>query len=244
VSVIERTSGVSRHLIVFTIRLAEPAPSTVIITAQLDYQMTAQGDFEGGAIVPQTIAIGPGQSSAEVIYKIAQDTALEGNETFRVLSRDALDPSGISFSKSIGIGTIVDDDPGPTADIAAGAVQEGDSGARAGSNHPRLSAPWGAPDVHVVPVAPSERFCDTSNVGLRPHRRWLPRRDRLPGWHGVPSDHHPVQSRPRIGDAGDRSRETCRPATSCNDTNRLSHRSGWRLSPLAPSLDNSVHFER
>jgi chitinase len=107
----------------FTVSLSAESGQTVAVNyASSDGTATQPGDYQAAS---GTLTFSPGQTSKTVNVLVNGDTAVETNETFRVVLSDPTNAS--IFGSGIGTGTITDDDA-PTVSIANATVTEGNSG--------------------------------------------------------------------------------------------------------------------
>ena len=76
-----------------------------------DVTAVAPGDYQS---VNGLLTFAPGETNKSIVVAVVGDTIYELNETFNV---NLFSPSNASFSDSIGLGTILNDDPIPTISI-------------------------------------------------------------------------------------------------------------------------------
>ena len=111
----------------FAVTLSRPSTASTSVT-YATLPGTATTDY-----TPKTgvLTIPPGATSGDVIVPVKGDTTSEANEAFSVV---LVNPQGATLRRSVGTGTIQNDDPaaGTTARISIGnaSVVEGDSGTR------------------------------------------------------------------------------------------------------------------
>lgn len=107
VSVVEGNPG-SPSQAVFTVSMNIPSGETVTVSYVTEPNTATAGDdftSAGG-----TVTFAPGTTSATVIVPVVPDLQAEDDETFQVR---LFSPSHAAVSDSLGIATIVDDDPDP-----------------------------------------------------------------------------------------------------------------------------------
>jgi endo-1,4-beta-xylanase len=110
------------------VTLDRPATATVVVTYRLRASSaTAPSDFDDKGGVSRTISFVPGATVSKFIAVVIRpDTVDESDETFVI---DLLGATNATISRSVGLGTIVDDDPiGPgfRATVSDASIVEGD----------------------------------------------------------------------------------------------------------------------
>jgi hypothetical protein len=120
-SVTEGNSGTSMANFVVTLSAPSGKPITV------NYQTTAVSATAGTDYVSinDTLTFVAGDTTETINVTVNSDTTDESNETFQVNLSGA---TNATISNGQAIGTIIDDDPPPTATIQNAALPEGDSG--------------------------------------------------------------------------------------------------------------------
>jgi hypothetical protein len=121
VTIVEGNAGTRQA--VFTVSLLNPSTQTVTVQyATMNVTAQAGQDYTATS---GTLTFAPGVTSRTIIVTILSDTLIEGNETFKVVLSN---PVGAVLSRSMGIGTIQDDDA-PAAPISAQFIRRDDWGA-------------------------------------------------------------------------------------------------------------------
>jgi parallel beta-helix repeat protein len=134
ISVVEGNSGTTPA--VFTVTLSAPAGMAIPVNWYTYGGSAYQGsDFVGGN---GTITFAPGETSKTITVAVSGDTEWEGDEYFYV----QIYSYTVSTTKYYGIGTIKNDDAGPTLSINDVSLTEGDSGTRDATFTVTLSQPW------------------------------------------------------------------------------------------------------
>jgi chitinase len=106
----------------FTVTLSAESGQTVTVDyATADVTATAPADY---AAITGTLTFAPGVTTQQVAVTVSSDTLEEANETYRV---NLSAPTNATIADSLGVGTIVDNDP-PTISIANRTVTEGNAG--------------------------------------------------------------------------------------------------------------------
>jgi chitinase len=96
----------------FTIGLSAASGKSVTVTySTIDGTAKAPGDYTAKTA---TVTFTPGQTSKQVTINTVQDTLDENDETFTV---KLTNPQNATISDSVGLGTILDNDPTPTLSI-------------------------------------------------------------------------------------------------------------------------------
>jgi PKD repeat protein len=122
----------------FTVSLDAPSPDPFSVTfATLEQTATSPEDFSE---VWGDIDFEPGQTTKTISVGVHGDTLFEGNHTFRFV---LVEPVGGSLLDDTGIGTILDDDEGPTVSIDDVTVTEGNSGTTTATFTVTMSEPAG-----------------------------------------------------------------------------------------------------
>ncbi len=112
----------------FALTLDRPATATVVVTYRLRAgSATAPADFDDKGGLTRTISFAPGATVSKFVAVVTRpDSIDEPNETFSV---ELLSSTNATIARSVGVGTIVDDDPiGPgfRATVSDASVVEGD----------------------------------------------------------------------------------------------------------------------
>ena len=121
VALLEGDSGPANA--VFTIRLSRSSSQVVSVDfASSDDTATAGSDY-----LPRSVRVGfpPGSTNRTVTVPVLGDTSFEPNETFMVRLGA---PTNGTLARSVGVGTIINDDRVPMVRVDDAVVQEGDSG--------------------------------------------------------------------------------------------------------------------
>jgi lysophospholipase L1-like esterase len=155
-SVVEGDSG--NRTISFPVTLSQPSTSQVTVQYRIASASATGGrkaapgiDFNNKSGTEHAITFKVGSNgltkvAASVAVSVFGDTAVEGDETFRVILSN---PSGgARLSRAFGIGTIVDDDASSGVRVAIGdaSIVEGDTGTGGKLTFPvTLSAPVSSP---------------------------------------------------------------------------------------------------
>ncbi len=112
---------------VFVVSLNAPAGEPIRVEyATIDGTATAPADYEATA---GHITFGPGQRQATIHVRVNRDNLLEGDETFTVQLSNA---RGADIVDGVGVATIIDDDPRPTADLGV-SIRDRSTGSKAGA---------------------------------------------------------------------------------------------------------------
>lgn len=136
--VADASAGEAAGTITLNAELTNASAMTVTVDyATADTTATAGADYTATS---GTLTFSPGQTTKPVSVTIANDALSEDDETLLVNLTNA---SGATIADAQGIGTITDDDPDPTVDIANASVAEGDTGPTDASFTVTLSAPAG-----------------------------------------------------------------------------------------------------
>jgi sugar lactone lactonase YvrE len=94
---------------VFTVRLSAPLPTPISVDfATADGSATAPIDYLSAA---GTLTFEPGQLIKTVVVQAVDNASGENTETFSV---NLINASGGNIADGVGVGTIIDNDPGPT----------------------------------------------------------------------------------------------------------------------------------
>ena len=136
VSLYEGNSGTTDAVFSVTISPPPALPASVSF-ATADGSAVAPGDYVSTNGV---LSFAPGETNKSIVVKVVGDTSYELNETFNI---NLSSPSNASFSKSSGIGTILNDDPIPTISIGDATLAEGNVGTTNAIFAVTLSAPCG-----------------------------------------------------------------------------------------------------
>lgn len=113
----------------FPITLSQPAPTTVTVTSTIAAVSATSGvDFKVSYSGVKNLTFKPGQTTKMVNAVVLPDEVDEGNESISVTLSNPT--GGATLGRSIGSGTIVDDDPGvgTRLSISDESVVETDSG--------------------------------------------------------------------------------------------------------------------
>ena len=176
-AIVEGDTGI--RTMTFPVTLSQPATAAVTVRYRIQ-NLTATGavaaaagvDYldKGGAPSSLTFAVGPSGLTPiikNVTVKVAGDTQLEGNETFRVTLSALSGPARLR--RPAAFGTIIDDDTGTgiRAGVGDASVAEGDSGKTRSLVFPvTLSSPSSAAiSLHYVVVPGSATFSTTPAGG-------------------------------------------------------------------------------
>jgi serine protease len=155
----------------FTLALSQPATVPVsfdIFTTAGGSTAIAGVDYIAVDLQGQTIPAG--QKLAQVVVPIIGDTAVEANETFRVLVDST---AGASTLDGEAIGTILNDD-GPTVSIADVAMAEGNSGTQAMTFTVALSKVSASPVTFNVATVNGTAIAGNDYVGIAPTAQSIP----------------------------------------------------------------------
>jgi hypothetical protein len=136
VSVTEGNSGTTN--LAFTV--TQSATSTSAVTVA--YTTTA-GTASAGpdyTTASGTLTIAAGATTGTITIGVVGDVLDEANETFTVTLSS---PNGATLADATGIGTINDDDDGPTVSITGVTLAEGNSGSASATFNASLTAPSG-----------------------------------------------------------------------------------------------------
>ncbi len=112
------------------VTMSQPAAGTVTVTATFAGVSATNGtDFKVGSGLVKTLTFSPGQTLKYVTAVILPDTADEVDESISVTL--STPTGGATLGRSLGSGTILDDDPGTGARLGIGdaSVVETDAGA-------------------------------------------------------------------------------------------------------------------
>ena len=113
----------------FAVSLSQPAAATATVTATIAPGTATFGsDYRAPYGTVRTVTFKAGQSFKQIAVPVLRDVVDESDETVTVTLTNP--SSGISLGRSVGTGTIADDDPGSGTRLAIGdaSVVEGDSG--------------------------------------------------------------------------------------------------------------------
>jgi uncharacterized repeat protein (TIGR01451 family) len=136
VTLYEGNSGTTNA--VFTVSVSPPPALPVSVNYNTsDGSAVAPGDYISTNGV---LNFAPGETNKSVVVRVVGDTLYELNETFNV---NLSSPSNASFSDSLGLGTILNDDPIPTISIGDATLAEGNVGTTSAVFGVTLSAPCG-----------------------------------------------------------------------------------------------------
>jgi hypothetical protein len=145
VSVTETNTGTINAT--FTVTLSAASGQTVTVNrSTVNGTATAPADYT--ALASSTLTFPPGTTTQTVIVTVASDVLDEANETFQVRLATAVNAT---IADNTGVGTIVDNDPAPTAVINDVTITEANTGTRAMTFTVTLSAPSG--QVITIPWA-------------------------------------------------------------------------------------------
>jgi uncharacterized repeat protein (TIGR01451 family) len=116
-----------------------PAPALPVSVnfATVNGSAVAPGDYISTNGV---LTFAPGETNKGVVVAVVGDTSYELNETFNV---NLSSPSNATFADSVGIGTILNDDPIPTISISDVSLAESNAGTTNAVFAVTLSAPCG-----------------------------------------------------------------------------------------------------
>ncbi|PSB07868.1 hypothetical protein C7B76_27365, partial [filamentous cyanobacterium CCP2] len=141
VSTLEGNAGTKT--VIFTVSLSNPSdqPITVDYATQDSTAKVADSDYLSKA---GQLTFTPGQTRQTIAVTVKGDTKREANEAFNLVLSN---PSNATIGKSIGVGTILNDDGIPVVSIVSNPVsqQEGNSGTISHSFTVRLSNPADTP---------------------------------------------------------------------------------------------------
>jgi uncharacterized repeat protein (TIGR01451 family) len=136
VTLYEGNSGTTNA--VFTVTVSPPPALPVSVSfATANGSAIAPGDYISTNGV---LNFASGETNKNIIVQVVGDTSYELNETFNV---NLSSPSNASFSDSIGLATILNDDPIPTISISDATLAEGNVGSTTAVFTVSLSAPCG-----------------------------------------------------------------------------------------------------
>src|SRR6185295_19230282 len=121
VTVAEGNSGTTPAT--FTVSLSAVSAQTVTVNYN-----TSPSPFGNDYVATAgVLTFAPGTTTQTISVQVVGDTLVEPNETFNVILSS---PVGANFSDSSGLGTIVNDDGGPSLTISDPSNSEGSSGPR------------------------------------------------------------------------------------------------------------------
>ena len=136
VSLYEGNSGTTNA--VFTVTVSPPPALPVSVSfATANVSAIAPGDYLSTNGV---LNFAPGETNKSIVVSVVGDTSYELNETFNV---NLSSPSNATLADSLGIGTILNDDPIPTISISDATLAEGNAGTTNAVFAVTLSAPCG-----------------------------------------------------------------------------------------------------
>jgi uncharacterized repeat protein (TIGR01451 family) len=138
VTLYEGNSGTTNAVFQVTIS-PPPALAASVNFATSDGSATAPGDYIS---TNGTLIFAPGQTTNSIIVQVVGDTLYELNETFSV---SLSSPVNAGLSDSLGVGTILNDDPIPTISIGDATLAEGNAGTTNAVFAVTLSAQSGLP---------------------------------------------------------------------------------------------------
>lgn len=166
VSVVEGDVGSTTAT--FTVSLPFPAAETVTVNyATEEGTASAGSDFTA---TTGTVTFDPGETSKAVAVTVLGDTMFEDDETFIV----RLSGSSVPLSDDQGLGTILDDDPVPSAVIDDRSLLEGNSGFTVFTFTVSLSAPTGVVSTVAfttrdgTAVAPEDYVATSGTLTFQP----------------------------------------------------------------------------
>jgi uncharacterized repeat protein (TIGR01451 family) len=122
VTLYEGNSGTTNA--VFTVSVSPPPALPVRVSfATVNGSAIAPADY---IATNGVLNFAPGETNKSIVVRVIGDTAYESDEIFNV---SLSSPSNATFADSIGVGTILNDDPIPTLSIGDATLAEGNSGA-------------------------------------------------------------------------------------------------------------------
>lgn len=167
VSVVEGANGTTVTAS-FTVRLAFPASATATVDyATEDVSASAGSDY---VAANGTLVFEPGETSQVVTVTVQGDALYEDNETFAV----NLSNASLPVSDGRGVGTIVNDDPRPSATINDLSLSEGHTGYTTFTFTVTLSAPVGSTStvnfatLNGSAIAPGDYVAATGTLTFQP----------------------------------------------------------------------------
>src|ERR1044072_2759555 len=124
VTVTEGDSGTTNA--VFTITLSDGPPSGNVTATAITFgdSATFPSDFQ---VVSSPLTFAPGETTKTVTVPVVGDTVFEGTETFTLELREV---TGAAVVDGIGLGTIIDNEAGPSLSVNDVSITEGDSGTK------------------------------------------------------------------------------------------------------------------
>ena len=109
----------------YTVSLSGPSGRRVTVHYAEGAGGTATAGVDYTALAPGTLTFAAGETSKRIAVSVTGDTAIERNETIRVVLSN---PTNATLGTATGIGTITDDEASPSLSIAGATVTEGTGG--------------------------------------------------------------------------------------------------------------------